>query len=67
MTCNLDKTGLMTIKAETDLEGYALTKWSNEVMSLSKDIKESKNGSYYIDGSKILIDASWKTIITMLI
>lgn len=48
MKVELNKEGLITIKAETELESYALSKWSkdnpnNEKISLNWDVEKNES------------------------
>ena len=57
MKADITSDGILTIKAETEIEAYALSRWNNESMGL--DISSS-NVVYKIGGSKLMIDVGLK-------
>jgi hypothetical protein len=54
MKAEMDESGVITIKAESGLEAYALDKWSQSSIIFGKHLQYAENS--LIRGSRLIID-----------
>lgn len=54
MKASMDSNGVITIKAETPMESYALAAWSNKALIKVDDIQRMEE--FYIRSSLLLVD-----------